>query len=383
MVAISLILTSLAYGQAVVGTGKQVAGWKVFNDYKSQSKRYVSPGRLKMGLDSAGSTDLNFVQMVYVGTAAAGDQGTFRSRSILSFRVEMQRPTPTDLEAIRQKIYADEGKWVTLQVLSLRGVDAKFNFVAAPDRPDSLPQPPTTLEGQGALEQDNSATPAASLWVSRTYTLVPDDASSQLLWEALKTKAIIMSVSYSVQGDAVTEMDKVEAKTNSDIPVGELVKKPDPKPKVMDVASDTIPIMIDPVKDAAKLKRVDINQSVPANYAAMRIFCVDFNNQLRPDLALKIVEIRAVGVNGRNLDTSVTFNSKDADVTSASLKFKFAVNLKKPYQYRIREVALDGSTKVSGWIQGKEWGQILDVTTPPDQRPAKPAEDDGIGGNRL
>lgn len=376
-----LPLASLASAQAVLGTGKLVAGLKVFSDWKNPSKRYVAPGTLQLVKANDGTPELSFLQMVYVGTAASGDQGTFRTRSILSFKVRLERPTPAQLEAVKAKILQDEGKAVTLTVLPLRGLQAQLNYVPAGDPAGSEAgnPPPIPIQGSGSIEESSpSSTPApaaADVWVERTFTLVPDDASSQVLWGALKAGTCAFSLSYSVMGDATEEMNRVES---SDPNMAQTTK---PTSKVLTVFTDTLPIQIDPQRDKDKLKQIDINQSVPPGYASLRIFCVDFNNQLRPDLALKIVEIQAVGVNGKPLESRVAFSAKDADVSSASIKFKFAVDLRKAYRFRTVEVGADGSSTTSSWTTGKPWGQLLDVTSPPEKRPAKPAEDDGIGGN--
>jgi len=121
---------------------------------------------------------------------------------------------------------------------------------------------------------------------------------------------------------------------------------------------------------------VDLNDQVPANYAALSIYCYDFNNATRPDLAEKTIEIEAISVTGKPIRLERTFSAASPDVYSAPARFQFAVSLKKPYRYRVREVSADGREQLSPWRDGKPWSQILDVTTPAAERPKAPAKPD-------
>jgi hypothetical protein len=372
---IGLFLVCKVQGQAVLGTGRSIEGLKVFADWENPLVRYVAPGTLKLIALNDGSPDLSFLQMIYVGSAATSDQGVFKSRSILSFGVRFSRPTQAQLSAVKAKILAEEGRTVELKVLALQGLQTHLNYVPAeppPDTPRTIP-----VAGSSALEDATSKGESTNeLCFDRVFTMQPDEASSQVLWSALKLGTCVLSLSYTAQVMAIDQPARVES---SDLTLPNQEK---PKSKLVSAIDETIPIQIDTRRDAHKLKQIDINQSVPPGYPALRVFCVDFSNQIRPDLAMKVVEIQAIGVGGKVTELSTTFFANKPDVASSSLRFAFAVDLKRPYRFRTKEVGVDGTSTSTSWKEGKPWGQLLDVTTPPEKRPTPKPDGDGIGKTR-
>jgi hypothetical protein len=184
---------------------------------------------------------------------------------------------------------------------------------------------------------------------------------------------VILSLSYAFYSDGIPpEEVKPVVETNIETPPDVTTEQPEerkPDPRV--VLADTLAVTVDAARYPERFKQIDINESVPANYAALSVYCYDFNNDLRPDLYEKVAEIQAKSVTGAPLTVRAAFSKSSPDVCSATIRFGFAVSLKDPYTYRIREISASGEEKVKPWQAGRPWSQMLDVTTPPEEQPKK------------
>src|SRR5947207_12340706 len=74
----------------VLGSEREIAGVKVYADHQSATRFYYAPGKLSIPQDTEGRPDVHFLQMRYTGSAVTGDQGQFRTRSTLKFRVRLE-----------------------------------------------------------------------------------------------------------------------------------------------------------------------------------------------------------------------------------------------------------------------------------------------------
>jgi hypothetical protein len=93
------------------------------------------------------------------------------------------------------------------------------------------------------------------------------------------------------------------------------------------------------------------------------VYCYDFNNQIRNDLHARKVEIKAIGVNGKPVITSVVFREKEPDIYVSSIRFPHAVRMDLPYQYRIVEIYKQKGIQPGKWTERSSWDGIIDVTT--------------------
>jgi hypothetical protein len=123
------------------------------------------------------------------------------------------------------------------------------------------------------------------------------------------------------------------------------------------------------------LRRIDVNEQLPPGYAALDVYCYDFNNGLRPDLYEKQVEIEADGVGGGKVVASTTFGRTQADLYARSVRFPVAVRLDRPYRFRVSETATDGRARPAAWATAVSWDRILDVTSPPAKQ-ARPSPEE-------
>lgn len=356
----------------------------MYSDSDSPMTFYYGPGKLSVAADQDGQPEISFLQMRYMGTEATGDGGDFRTRSILSFKVGMDPVTGEKLAGLRSEL-RKAGKQVNLlKPLPMRKIETTLNYtpiVGSDEQPAEAKDTAAKPIGSGSLEKSETKDTTAGYWTERVFTIAPDNFTSQALWDAFQTGKVMLSLTYSFYSDGIPPEEQkpvVESNLPVEVPAELQPKQESDSEKKRDpriVLTDTVAVTVDAKSYPSRFQRVDINESVPPGYAALSVYCYDFNNSIRPDLYLKAVEIEAVSVEGETVRNEATFTRASPDVYSATVKFRFAVSLKEPYKYRIRELTSDGKEKMKPWQAAKSWTGILDVTTPPEDRP-KPKESD-------
>ena len=120
-------------------------------------------------------------------------------------------------------------------------------------------------------------------------------------------------------------------------------------------------VTVDALKWPDLFKRVDINERMPPGYAALEVYCYDFQKQ-EARIYEKRVEIEAEGVGGRPVSIQARFHRKQPDIYARSLRFPFAVRLDRPYRYRVVTILSDGQIHETPWQIRTSWTQLLDVT---------------------
>jgi len=326
---------------------------EVYPDAADPRVFYYPPGRLRLAESADGGPDLRFLQLVYMGAEATGDPGRFVARSVLSFRVVHQAPPAADLQGARQALPAG----ARLLPLPIRRMETRLVWTPLAE---SEPSPASTAVDGGRLEEGESPAGGDGYWSERVFTLSPDPFSSQALWDGFHKGHLLVSLAYAfwAEGDG---------------------EGPQGKPALSPIRADAMAVVVDAVRFPDRFKRIDLNQGLPAGYAALDVRCYDFDNGLRPDLGLKIVEVEALAVSGQRVTRSVRFRRSAPDVTAASLRFPYAVRLDRPFRFRVREIAGDGTATATPWQEHGDWARLLDVTSgPPAPRPlaeSKPEED--------
>lgn len=376
LAAALLFSAGSARGTADLRGARTAGGVTIYPDDRRTTLFYYGPGELALASDAEGRPELHLLQTRYTGTAAAGDQGSHGFRSLLSVRVRQLGVAPAELEAARRELELPAGS--EIRPLPIQRLEAALVYSSpssASPAGDSPPAEETVLPA-GHFEGTEAA--AGPVWSERTYVLALDPASSQLFWEALEGGRVVLSLGYAFFAlGSTTVADRLEG-----VGAGKLEEAlrghlnlrngksggggaGAPAPEVALVRSGATSLGVDAQRWPTLLRRVDINQSLPPAYAALDVYCYDFNNALRTDLYEKQVEVEAVAVGGGAVSRLATFTATQPDLYVRGLRFPMAVRLDRPYRYRVTEVGLDGSTRTSEWTPGAEWGRVLDVTSPP------------------
>lgn len=355
--------------QPVISRKELINGIGIYPDSKNKSVYYYAPGDIVLATDNFGVPLYKFFQMRYMGSQATGDQGKLSYRSILEFTIQLKHLDGTTLESINKTLKLRTPK-AELHPIPIQRMQA--GLVYALDQVGQEKGKATTVTG-GQFEQTNEDGSADELWTERMFTLSLDNVSSQLLWSTLEKGQTVMSLCYSFYTKGVVDsLPEVVMTSTGNVPdelkdeLNEYVEeaKADTVKKTVLIKASAIGLSVDITKAADRIKKIDINENrIPPDYAVLDIRCYDFNNNLRPDLYAKRLEVIATGMDGKEVKQMVTFYSSSPDIYYSGLRFKYAVKMDKPLKYRIVEIKNDTAPLYGKWVEQKSWHNLIDITT--------------------
>ncbi len=371
-----LLLAILAGGTEALPdlrTGRPVGALTVYSDSTKPQLFYYAPPEIELAKDPDGKPDFHFLMTRYTGTALSRDRGVERYKSLITFRVLLPRVPAEELTRAAQTL-GSQGRPAEIRPLPIRSMKTALVYATVgADESEQVPLPSGRFEsasGDGSEGQ--------GYWRERICTVGLDSLTAQVFRAALDSNQVILSVGYAFLGEGSTDAEN--ELTGSPALVEELKEQLKPPPAPGDSAANlshplrviragAIEIGLDVRRWPGLLRRVDLNDRAPPGYAALDVYCYDFNNELRPDLAEKRVEIDAESVGGRRVKLDTFFRHSEPDIYSAGLRFPVAVRLDRPYRYRVSETKLDGRSIVGSWRDVSSWNKILDVTAPPPSTP--------------
>jgi hypothetical protein len=360
-----LLLAATAHAQPDFSRLEVSHGVPVCPDAKQADAWYFLPNDLAIRKGPDGKPALRFVMMRYTGTAAAGDQGRIRHRNIFQIDVAMTSRNADSLARVKADLRRTRPR-LSFGPLPVRRVDAMVQYAGVGDTSG------TTL-GRADLESDPSSAGGGSNWQERTFTLTVDNLTAQTFAQSLRNGMLTLSVGYAFYSRGKIQGSAVFAQTGSSTPRFRRMMEALVTPSDSD--SDSVAtgealahagafsVDVDSSDYDRCVKQIDLNESIPPGYSVLSIYDYDFNNEIRPDLFEKLIEIEAVGAGGGRVQASAAFRFDQPEIYRRSVRFRYAVQLGRPYRYRVREIDQDGGEKVSSWVSVSDWTPILDVTT--------------------
>ncbi len=346
---------------------RQAGPITVYPDDGRRNLFYYPPGELAIATREGGAPDIHLLHARYTGSVVTRDQGAALARSIFTVHVVMNGPSPADLAAARRALASAAGS-VELRPLPIRRVESAIVYapVAGGDASASTPLP------SGHFEAADTAAPKDGYWTERVYTLGLGPEDAQLLSAALERGAIALSVGYAFLADGIGPDQPFQELTGSPAVVEQLRKLIAPPGDGHDgtrntktphlVRAGAVGVTADLSRWPDIVRRIDINESAPPGYAALDVYCYDFNQGGESPLYEKQVEIEAAGVGGRPVTLTTSFTRSQPDLYARSLHFPVAVRLDRPYRFRIVEIAQDGTSRTTRWRDRSSWADLLDVT---------------------
>lgn len=351
-------------------------GLTLYRDALLEHVYYYIPIGLKLATDNEGKPEFKFLLMRYTGTHANRDQGIKRFRSLLTMKIINEVPSLVALEGVKQDlIEQNDLQKVELKPVPIQNLQALLVY--------------STLDGSGTLDTSaqvyekgffettsEQSKDKGIYWKERNFVLRLDDNTAQAFWEAFDKKQTILSVGYaffsriksyhkyepdfSGSPELVEEMEKrFSTETDDSLQEDSLVLRV--------IKAGAFDITVDTEKWPDLLKKVDINEQMPPEYAVLEAYCYDFNNELRKDLYKIKLDIEASGVNGKPVKQSYTFQNSQPDIYATTIFFPHAVRLDMPYKHRTVEIYHDGNVKKSPWQEKENWHEILDITFQPEE----------------
>jgi hypothetical protein len=360
--------------------GRQAGTLLVYPDDTKRSLFYFPPGDLVIAATEGGAPDIHLLHARYTGSVVTGDRGTTVVRSIFTVRLVMNGPTPQEIERARQALAASAPSKIELRPLPIRRIESAIVYAAA-DRSDESGSPaeaPQVLPS-GHFEESADAAAREGYWTERTYTLGLGPADAQLLSSALERGRLALSVGYAFVADGLAMAQPLEELSGSPELVAALreqLRSSRQAAAERGVAEKTEPVVVRAgsvgvIADLARwphiVRRVDINATAPPGYAALDVYCYDFSQPADSNRYETQVEIQAAGVGGMPVTLRATFNRAQPDLYARSLHFPVAVHLDRPYRFRVRAIAQDGTSTTTAWRERSSWAELLDVTAQEDQ----------------
>ncbi|MGD8497089.1 MAG: hypothetical protein PVF05_13015 [Gemmatimonadales bacterium] len=362
--AAGIVMTLVAGGpgslaaQPALDRAREAGPLTVFPDAELERRFYYLPGPLELARRD-GRPAMLFLLTRYSGSRLTGDQGEASIFAHLSFDVK-QRPVRKAALDDARRVLASEGiSAPDLQLLPIRRTEARVIYAPlAGGRPDTLEAGAfeTGRAGSGTLQE-------------RRYSLRLDRASAEAMWKMFESERTLVSFSYAYvatgvigSGNEIETEGSIESAGSFEAPTGAADGESE---TLRTVRADAFEVLVDPERDADLIRVVDMNADRPLqpNHGVLDVRCYDFRNDLRPDLAMKIVELEGRAANGRTARDMVIFRAARPDEAVHRVRFPFAVRVDAPLRYRVREIAADGEERDLGWEE-RTWVGVLDVTTP-------------------
>ncbi len=382
-----LLAGPTAGGRPDPGTRRQAGTLTVYRDTDRPLTYYYAPPDLVLGKGPTDAPDVLLLLTRYTGTAVRADQQEFTLHSLLSFHVVLPTPSAEHMTAARKALSTDWRR-IELRPLPIRRLGAAVLYTPI----DSGGASPTILPaGDFEPGSEEGSRTTQTFWHDRYFTIRLGTNDAQLLWSAMESGQLLMSLGYAFYADGERPAGAGEELTGSPELVAEIRRRLEQRQEkagaegsvpIYLAKAGSLPIRVDAQRWPGLCKKVDINECIPPGYPVLRIYCFDFRNALHPDLYEKEVEIEATSVTGAPVRWAQWFNESEPDLYCRTMRSRFAVRLDKPYRYRTRAVFQDGRECLSNWQERTVWTTVLDVTTPQAEEPANPEsenDDEGEG----
>jgi hypothetical protein len=333
VVVLFALLASAAWGAPDLDGFRDVAGVRIYPDPEKSDRFYLAPTAPQLNTSQGAGYGLDVFR--YVGTKAAGDQGAFRVRGVLSLSWIRER-SPAQTASIRRAIRAEGISSPKLTSMPVSRTTVRLLYGGLERRWD--------FENRGFM---------------REIRLPLDPVLSEVLWEAVEAGQIQVSM---VLEETLAGVRRVDG---------------DWRPDVV-AQSQTLPVALDMSAHPEAFDRIDLGGRQQRGYTGVDIFCFDFIEGLADDLYAKQVEV-SIPTPGRNLVEQVEFRA-GGDYRSR-IDFPLSRDLNSPYRYRVIRIRQDGTRSAAPWRE-KHGDTMLDVTaypedgrtTNPDPNAAGPAE---------
>jgi len=366
LLALFVLTGTIGWGQPVASTKQEIGGLQIYSDYKKSKRFYYAPGDLQLASDPDGKPQFQLLEMRYTGSANYDDQGEKRFLNLVQFTVAMEHQNSEALQMIKQQLPSN----ADLRPLPITSIEAILvTPIAGADGANSYQK----IGDGGSFQSDgeNGVSSKGSYWNERTYTIKLENHEAQLLWDQIENGQLALSLGYSFYADMILGsegdthvagdpdiVEDFESRAEDIIAADTIVTR-------QIIKADAFPIRIDTDLWPDLLKKLDINEGVPPAYAALEVRCYDFAQDLRPDLAIKSIELQATGISGQTVSLGPEkFISHQRDLHTRQINFPYAVRMDEPLRYRITEYSLEGNRQVTPWITKDSWIGSLDITTP-------------------
>jgi hypothetical protein len=358
-----IMFQRIAFSQPDLSSRLDIKGLTIFKDFRKSNTYYILPPKLDLIIEKDGKPRLTLINSRYTGTTVYGDAGEKRFRNLLQFGISMEN---IDLQAIKAIKNQLGGSGINLLMMPINNVETIVMLPAAGA------QKASKLGKNGSFTSSSNDESTFGFWKNRTYSVYLQNQEAELVSHLMEEGKLFLSFNYSYKCEVIRGTKAYKKITNPRQVFQSVQKnleeviKVDSTCIILPVLSNTFSINVDTQKWNL-IRKIDINENVPPAYSVLEARCYDFTNELRPDLAMKIIDIEATGLNNTIISLpSIKFLSTSPSTNTISASFPFAVKLTKPLRYKVSEIKKNGEKIMFDWVSKDNWIEIIDITTPID-----------------
>ncbi len=352
------------HAQPNLSSRKIINGMAIYNDLKKQGTFYYTPLELELDTNSEGKPNFSFVRMTHIGNRARGME-TWKQNSMIQFSIKSKGIRAQQLTPLKNKLQEDVCNRckIRLRPMPIKKMEATLVYADL-----------ETKEGETLnstyYKNDDTQNAGSGIWSVKTFTIRPNEHTSQILWNGFKNNKGLLSVAYGIWGkgkntDSITyhfngpkELEEVFKNLND-----KDIDSTRQKPSYVLISAGAFSVDVNIKKWPDLLREIDFESTLSPRYGLLDVYCHDFIDGIRPDLVAKIVEFEAEGVANKKVKTEVDFLKDTPDIHAHALKFEYAVRLDKPLRYRVIELTEMGEVLTGDWQQKENWTGIIDVSS--------------------
>jgi hypothetical protein len=373
LLALLLIVQAYQFAQASPDFSLQetVLETNIVRDREDANLFYIAPLGIELSKLDDGGPNLSLFISRYIGNRVREDSGTFEIRSTFRVRIRILQVGRDKHLAIENRLKQRFGRNVTLKPFSLSSIKANLVF-------SSLDDAGVTSHTNVEAEQYEEAAQGNTIWSERDLVLSFDTKTAELIEKQLASSSIGLSLAYDIEtfgwreslgevdldttvsGDQSTLGDSAEVAQEIEDAIQSAALSHNVEEQV--IVADAFPIIIDPQFVTSRLKRLDLDGSLPASYPSLSVYFFDLKNGLRTDLFRREVQIRAAGVAGNHTSYSAIYQASRANDYAVTVRFPYAVDLRQAYEWRILDILNSGQPVQGEWQAGKQWTGVLNVS---------------------
>jgi hypothetical protein len=346
--------------QACLSKTEKIEGQVILQDCFDPGLFYYIPGDLQLAIQSDGSPNFQMVEMRYTGTKSLGDKETKRFLNFVKVTIQFMPLASDVVQRIKSKL-GERGR-AKLKPLPIRYFQTTL---LAP-----LPGDESVLVGKSGSIAGGSG---KSLWSKKVFTLKLNNQGAEILHRQISSGQLALSFGYAFFAEVIQgRYDQTELLGDTSLlnqiydsyNLDSNTQQIDSTLITQIIKANAFSIDIDLNKWPDAVKQIDLNAKQLVAYPILETRCYDFKEQLRPELYKKLLQVKATGASGQDIELLVEYSRKYPEVTVQYLHFPFAVKIAEPFQFRIKEIDRDGLAQTFPWKSKSEWETPIDLSTP-------------------
>ncbi|MBX2876366.1 MAG: hypothetical protein KTR30_29880 [Saprospiraceae bacterium] len=355
--------------QPLFNSRQLIAGFEILADAEEADLFYYVPAGLQLATLADGRPDLQILHLRYTGAAHTGDQGAARFVNQLQFRIRREDPSAKELATIKTRLGSPH---VRVRPLPLKRIEtALFSPLG---RTDDRGKAFRKLGSTSAAAKSPTANSMLDLsWRERVFTLRLEHHEAQILQDQVEKGRLALSFSYAYFAEGKLDAlvpDGKDQESSSLLTNGVLSSPADTASVTRMIRSAALPMEVDLKKWPGIIRSVDVDAAEwLSTYAKLRLQCYDFSHELRPDLFMKQVEIKAYSAGGTPIISKLNFSKQAPHQTQQFYAPTHAVQRDASVEYRVIEYQLDGQKRKTDWRTHPGWGIPINISTTADELP--------------